>query len=142
MSKTVWVIEAGSYSDYRVVGVFTSEKNAQLVADYCNRPGSYGDKATVAEWSLDPIVAELNAGRRQYNVCMLRDGTVERCNENEGGSYDLEGSVSIWQRTKAPAYAGKGVPDAMTATVWAKDSKHAVKIVNEHRAQWIAAGKF
>jgi hypothetical protein len=33
MGKTVWVIEQGSYSDYRVVGVFTSRENAKRVAD-------------------------------------------------------------------------------------------------------------
>lgn len=56
--KTVWVIEQGSYSDYRVVGVFSSEANAKFIADAINVAESY-DKATIAEWSLDPAVDEL-----------------------------------------------------------------------------------
>jgi hypothetical protein len=42
----------------------------------------------------------------------------------------------------APAYRGKGFPDVLNATVWAKDAKHAAKIVNEYRTQMIANGEW
>jgi hypothetical protein len=37
---------------------------------------------------------------------------------------------------------GKGIPDALQADVWAKNEQHAVKIVNEKRAQMIANGEW
>jgi len=37
MKQACWVVEQGEYSDYRVVGVFTSKANAQVVADAINR---------------------------------------------------------------------------------------------------------
>lgn len=123
MSKrgSVWVVEQGTYSDYRVVGVFTSRAAAQLVADEINRGdnGSFNE-ASVDKWALDPAVAELRKGYRQFIVQMLVvDG--------------INGDVHVWERTKAPAYKGTNTPDVLRAEVWAKDEKHAVKIANEHR---------
>lgn len=133
---TVWVVEEGEYSDYRVVGVFTSEANADLIA---SRVGG-----TVAEWPLDPAVAELNQGLRVYAVQMQKDGTVDRCERQDLSAYGIEtaGSVTMWRRSQAPAYAGKGIADVMNANVWAADKTHAIKIVNEHRAEFIASGKW
>lgn len=135
MAKTVWVVEEGEYSDYRVVGVFTSQANADLIA---SRVGG-----SVAEWPLDSAVAELNQGLKIFSVQMQKDGTVDRCNKQEFSACAVgsAGSVNMWRRSQARAY-GKDVADVMTASVWAKDEKHAIKIVNEHRAEFIASGKW
>jgi hypothetical protein len=142
--KRVWVVEQGEYSDYRVVGVFSSQANAQQIADAINASRGSSYSATVDEWPLDPAVEELSQGRHQYNVTMRKDGTVERCVRSEEVSgYDIAGSISMWRRTQASAYRNyKDVQDAMTATVWATDDTHAIKIVNEHRAQYIASGEW
>jgi hypothetical protein len=142
MKKSVWVIEQGSYSDYRVVGVFTSKAKAEQIAEALRKSESCYDAPEVAEWPLDPAVAELNAGLTMWNVLMLKDGTVERAQATEFSAYSMGGEVNLWERTKAPAYARKGIPDALHAIVWAKDKKHAIKSVNEMRAQWIATGKW
>lgn len=145
-TPTVWVVEQGEYSDYRVVGVFSSEANAQIVADAINGPDAdkgWSSKATIAEWPLNPAVSELLQGYSQYLVLMHKDGTVERCTHNDTTGYSIRvQSVDIWRRTKAPAFIGKGIPDVLTATVWAKDETHAIKIANEHRTQLIATGKW
>lgn len=140
MSNTVWVVEQGEYSDYRVIGVFSSQANAQLVVDALNSVG--GSDATVDEWPLDPAVAALNQGLRPFFVIMVRDGTVERCQPDDISGYDLAGSVQLWRRTQAPAYRGKGIPDALTAHVWASDETHAIKVTNEHRTRMIATGEW
>lgn len=137
--KTIWVIEAGYYSDYRVVGVFSSKKNAELVLK--NLKGDY-EEPSISEWSLDPAVSELNAGYRLWSGTMLRDGTVERCEEQELSSYDVSASLELWRRSSAPFCKGKSVQDCLHGTVFAKDQKHAIKIFNEHRTQLIAAGKW
>jgi hypothetical protein len=66
----IWVVEEGEYSDYRVVGVFSTKENAELVADKFG-----GD---VAEWPIDPWVDHINHGREPYIVWMERDGTTTR----------------------------------------------------------------
>jgi hypothetical protein len=139
--KTIWVIERGSYSDYRVVGVYSTKKRAELVLKELHKGEWYTD-ATIAEWPLDPGFEELNAGLTQWRVLMLKDGTVERADHYEMASYDIEGKCHVWERSKAPAYKGQGIQDALDATVWAKDKKHAVKVTNERRTQMIATGKW
>lgn len=141
MSQSIFVIEQGEYSDYRVVGVFSSKKGAELVCRAINAGQNYRE-ATVAEWPLDPGVADLSAGRVPFKVWMLRDGTTERVEQSGVSSHDLAGSVELWRRSSAPAYRRKGVQDCLNCTVWATDEQHAVKIVNEKRVQMIANGEW
>ena len=137
--KSVWFVEQGSYSDYRVVGVFSTREKADFVAKTINDREHYGD-ASVDERPLDPFVKELNAGLRMYTVIMSEDGTVERCEYDE--ERIEESSVRLWDRKSAPFYKGKrGVVNAVTASVWARDDVHAIKIVNERRTQMIANGE-
>jgi hypothetical protein len=136
--KSIWLIEQGEYSDYSVRGVFSTKENAERIAALF--AGGY-DTPSVNEWTLDPGVEETLKGWKQYNLTILRDGTVERC--EPGRSYlNLADHEWLWERTKAPAYQGKGIPDALQLTVWAADEVHAVKVANERRVQWIATGKF
>jgi hypothetical protein len=137
----VWVIECGSYSDYRVVGAYTTKAGADTVAAAINA-GDCFTKATVAKWELNPALDEINAGRKTHIVHMRYDGTVERAEQWEMSAYDVGGSVDVWRRSTAPAYRGQGVEDCIMATVWATDVQHAIKITNEHRARLIASGKF
>lgn len=147
MSKqTVWVVEQGKYSDYHVVGVFSSKEYAQQIADLLNRQrdADRSYSATIAEWPLDPAVHELQQGMSRYLVHMLEDGTVERCEPwdvTESG-YGLAGDVEIWRRHNAPAYRGKNVGDVLQVEVWATDETHAIKITNEHRTRLIATGEW
>lgn len=136
----MWVIEKGSYSDYRVVGIYTTKAKAERVAEAINVSGQNYDHATVAEWPLDPGFDAINQGRKPFSITMLRDGEVEAVNKCEVTSYNIGDEYSIWKRTEAPAYKGKGVPDALNATVWARNEKHAIKIAGERRAQMIATG--
>lgn len=138
----VWAIEQGCYSDYHVVGVFTSRKNAKAVVDALKAAECYGDEPTIARWPLDPAVKDLRAGMSPWRVLMLRDGTVESAKQRDVSSFNIAGSVAIWRRSTAPAYKGTGIPDCLDATVWAKDRNHAIKIANEHRTHMIADGQW
>jgi len=142
MSSTVWVVERGEYSDYQVIGVFSSKENAQQIADAINASCVF-DKATVAEWPLDPGVHKLRKGFIQFLVNMRADGTVERCDPRDISGYELAGSVRMWRRSQVPAYKGNpDKPDVVQAFVWARDAQHAVKITNEHRTRMIATGEW
>lgn len=138
--KTICVVEKGSYSDYGVVGVFSSKENAELIANAINGDGDAYEKATVAEWPLDPAVDELRQGLGIYFVQMQADGSVEWCVRKEVSEYDIRGEVRMWRRSGAPAYRGQGLEDVLWVTAFAKDDKHAVKIANEHRTRMLADG--
>ena len=140
MSK-VYIIEQGNYSDYKVVGIFSTMEKAQQIVAIINKGDEDGyvrDEATIAERELDPFINELNEGLKLFGVVMDYDGTTERCVES-GLDYITE--LRIWGRTSAPAYRHSKINDAVMGDVWARDVAHAVKIVNEFRAQMIASGK-
>jgi hypothetical protein len=126
----VWVVEQGEYSDYHVVGVFSSQQNAEMAAAFVTARNEYRP-ATVAEWPIDPSIADVNAGRSQFEVSMGRDGTVSECEP----VIDLY--KAVWQNTVELW----GMGSYLHAVVWATDADHAVKIVNERRGQMIARGE-
>jgi hypothetical protein len=64
---SVFVIEQGSYSDYHVVGVFSTRENAETVlAALKAATESYYDTPGIAEWPLDPAIDALRAGLKRY----------------------------------------------------------------------------
>ena len=134
--KVVWAVEDGSYSDYHVVGVFSTKANAEMISDLVKADGG------VVEWEIDPAVADIRRGHILWSVLMLRDGTTEKVERKDPGTFDLQREYSVWRRSKAPAYAGSGVPDVLQAQVWARTERQAVKAVNEIRIQMIAEGEW
>ena len=140
--KSIWVIEKGSYSDYRVVGVYSTKEGAELVCAKINGEESY-EPAVVSAWPLDPGMEAINQGLEPFIVHMLRDGTTEKVWMDENDfEYTLNDQPTIWRRSEAPAYKGKNIPDCLTARVFAKDSQHAIKIVSEYRTRMIASGEW
>lgn len=138
--KKIYAVNAGSYSDYRVVALFSTLILARefmaAVPD-----SEYND---IEEYELNPKTADLiKRGYSVWCVHMLRDGTTERVFKLSTGTYDVSNvGYSIWKRTEAPAFKGMGIPDCLLSTVWAKTDKQAVKIANEHRVQMIANGEW
>ena len=135
--ETIWIVDKGEYSDYRVIGVFSTKENAVLVAD------RFG--ADVAEWPINPWVDHINQGREPYIVWMERDGTTTRVERwpMRYTNRDEEGLML----EKAPRWGGSawGRPAkgyCLRGIVYAKDEAHAVKIANETRSRYIAEGKW
>ena len=139
--KKVFAVNSGSYSDYGINAIFSSRKLAEeYMAAVKNN-----DYNEIAVYELDPPTVNLiRSGYSVWCVLMLNDGTTERINREENDYYAIDDVPKhwIWKRTEAPAYKGKGIPDALQSTVWAKTEKAAVKIVNEKRAQMIANGEW
>lgn len=142
MSK-VWIIEQGSYSDYRVVGIYTTAENAQRICDRINQNEDY-EKAEVSERELDPGIDALNQGLNKFFIVMAADGVLERCEESRSwDGYDIADGSTLrpWRRTTAPAWQGmEGIIDAVQGSIFARDVEHATKIVNEHRLVLLAEG--
>ena len=138
--KKIYAVNSGSYSDYRVVALFSTSKGA---ADFMASVTD-GDYNTVEEYDLDPDTTDLvKRGYSIWRVYMLKDGTTERIDRSGVNIYDVNNiGAYIWKRTEAPAYIGKVVQDCLLSTVWAKTEKQAVKIVNEQRTQMISNGQW
>jgi hypothetical protein len=133
----VFAVNSGSYSDYGIVAMFSTRQLAQEFMDAVPDYG-YND---IEEYDLDPPATEkIRKGYKLWCIRMLKDGSVEMVDKSEINTYNVKdaGEFTIWERTKAPAYRGNGIPNAMTGTVWARTEKQAVKIANEKRVQMIA----
>jgi hypothetical protein len=136
--QTVFMVTSGSYSDYRVDGVFSTREKAQEFIDLLPE----GDCNGIDELPLDPLLEEARQGLNPWHVIMLRDGTTESVDERDRSRYlgrEAWSKPNIWRRSER-AHIGK--PDALNQIVWAKDAQHAVKIVNEMRARMIAEGEW
>jgi len=80
---------------------------------------------------------------KKYSVFMLRNGDTESIQELEINEYNLETKFYVWERTKADFFTNdKNIKDVLNAQVWAKNEKHAIKIVNEHRGMLIATNQW
>jgi hypothetical protein len=131
-SNKVWVLEELSGEYPSITGIYSTEKNADFVK---SRVG--GD---IRECILDLCVKELRDGYLRWVFIMLRDGEVESCDTNPICYSDIgeNNRFFIWERTTCEAFRGKGIPDALHCTIWAKSKKHAVKICNDYRIKLIA----
>lgn len=138
----VYAVNSGCYSDYKIVAIFSSKKLAQeFMGAVKSQYSGYND---IEEYELNPKTADLiNRGYSVWNVHMLKDGSTERVERKETDTYDVSNiGATIWHRSTAPAYVGMNKQDILTAHVWAKTKKQAVKITNEHRARMIASNEW
>lgn len=128
----VWLVTTGSYSDFHVVGVFSSKKKARALLDTL-KGGS------IREYTLDPFIAELNEGLNIYHVEMKPDGEVITVREEAAGSWSYDLALLGTDEPLRKWYSDTKRKDiVLDKTVFARDAMHAVKIVNEMRVQWLA----
>ena len=124
--RYVWVIEDGEYSGYRVVGVYSSRENAKkALATF--------DSGSIARWPLNPNIDEINQGMSRWRVFMRGDGTVEAVDISKSSHESIDYVAKTGHSSRPFPF--------ISSTVWATDETHAVKIVNEKRAQAIAEGR-
>jgi hypothetical protein len=132
--KTIYAVNAGSYSDYRIVALFTT---VELAEEFMAAVPD-GDYNNIDEFDLNPKTSDLiRRGYSIWRVLMLRDGTTEQVSRKDVGLDEVIGiGHSMWRRSRI------NIPDCLVSTVWAKSAEGAVKIANEHRAQMIASGEW
>lgn len=129
MSK-IYIVTRGSYSDYSIAAVFSTEVKAWDFVRYWQENGNSYDwhDAEVEIRELDPLRRDLKDNLAPYFVRMDRDGNTSQlfeCREtmSEGNTgFDVEGNLYTHPR--------------------ARDKEHAVKITNERRARILAENKW
>lgn len=126
----VYIVTRGSYSDYSIAAVFSTEKKAWDFVRYWMENGNPWDwrDAEVETREIDPHGRDLKDNLAPYFVRMDRDGNTSQlfeCREtaSEGNTgFDRQGNLYMHPR--------------------ARDKKHAVKIVNERRGRILAENKW
>lgn len=135
MSKKLFIVTTGSYSDYRLFGVYDTVEKAEAV-----KKALGFDANDVYPATLNDGYAELQKEYRTYRVEMGHDGTTLDIGEGtfeEGVTWKLLRLIKRYDReaqhTNEVYLQWRG---------FAKDKKHAVKIVNEIRARLIAQNEW
>lgn len=136
MSEKVYVVTAGSYSDYHIVGVFDTIQAAEAIT-------TDDDDRVIEEYELNPIGLTRPDGMFCYRMFMSWDGVAhnvnrEACREaddNFDGTYIHECGMLVLEAGRRDYHQVQGI----STTVLARSKEHAVKIANERRTMLLAA---
>ena len=121
--KILYLVTDGTYSDYRVCGVYDTRQRAS----YAKR--LFSSDNDIEEYALNDLPKHPR-GTMKYSVIMDRDG-----NSKEAGRVGASNGIEFdWKPC--------GWDDLVEFEMWAKDEEHAVKIANERRIQLIASGEW
>jgi|WetSurMetagenome_2_1015567.scaffolds.fasta_scaffold15373_8 hypothetical protein len=131
----VWLVTEGAYSDYRVIGIYSSEAKAE------EAKAIFVTRNDLEEYELDSL-PEGRQGFYGYMVSMRRNGDSYSQLWDSPAGFAPGWSEAIghpgWSEAIGPR--GRNTDILREFHVWAKDGKHAVKIANEYRTQMIAEG--
>mgnify|MGYP001567602519 FL=1 len=119
--KTLYVLFNGDYSDTHAVGVYSSRKKAERVAQI------YANSAHIEEFSLNAMHADITAGKRCYFVRLSR----ETGDTQEAGIHESTYGATC-------TGVGEDIRQDLYTYVWAVDRETAVKIAGERRRSYLA----
>lgn len=122
--KTAYVVTQGEYSEYRILGVYTTEELASRVAGL--REGR------VEAFELDQTI-DAPAGMYYYYVRMGFDGENARASISD----PISEFSGVGQNTE-PRYTMFG---GISRHCWASSAEHAIKMLNDKRIQMMASGE-
>ena len=124
--KEIYLVTSGSYSDYGVVAVFDSMELAKKYVNSCKK--DYYLPTNIEVFELNPDKESLRNGYKAYQVRMTKEGDTVTVTQQEG-------------TPSTHSYFDKH-DNTLVSHVFARDSIHAVKIVNEKRLGVLAENKW
>ena len=140
MTKKVYVVTTGEYSDYSICTIFSTMEKAEQYTKYFNKDADYTGY-DIEEYELDPVSDTVyRENKRLYAVQMWKDGEIRQAYitnpsyHNPGFEFEPYGNIGI-----------KARPDdsiILCSYCWAKSEEHAIKITNEKRGQLIALNQW
>lgn len=167
MTKTIYIVTSGEYSDYGIDGVFDSKELAEDWISMFKQGGMYGDMK-IEEHEINPNEDQIKKGRKAYRVMIGEDGEVSRVWQedrpsdfNEGDHLvfytppkskepsecyeaviSLEGEILVKFVSKEEGEPEKPRESYLNVYCFADDEQHARKIASERRASMIALGEW
>lgn len=119
--EKIFIVTSGEYSDYKIMGVFDSKEKAELYIESFH--------GRIEEYNLNPYNEQLKNGFKSFQVHMNIKGSTEKYGVNCGnGNHDDNWFADNYENNEIH----------LVANMWANDEKHAIKIANERRVQYIA----
>ena len=125
----VYLVSEGSYSNYHIIGVFSTRELADKLA-------AHDKDREVEEWELDADAERVRVGLALYSAHMNEDG-----NDSNASAGEWEDDEKYYITAVRKDANGEPEP-TLYCTVYATDKQHAIKIANEKRIELIATGKF
>lgn len=116
----IWLVSDGDYSDYHIIGAFSTEERANEVAKKLS--------AGVEEYELDEVGKD---NRYSYWVRFYNDGKCEQTAHIEQSPY----STAL---NRVGKMEGKYTRSHYWVRVMAEDESHAIKIASDLIAQYKA----
>ena len=124
----VYAVTLGEYSDAWVSAVFST---MDLADSYARINEGHVDVFEIDDGVNEQVISRVRPGLFYFQVSMGVDGQGARATmiwkEEEGADRSVYGSVQH---------------NRLMSTCLARDEQHAIKIVNDRRSGWLAAGGF
>ena len=123
-----YTIEKGEYSDYRIVGIYTTKEKAEIALKFFNG-NEYSEYSSpkIIERELDPDLIDINAGLIPFEVLFYHNPKNEA---KSVISQEVDDYPSLLQEQHND-YQDNYI-------VWAKDKDHAFKIAVDKNTQYHA----
>ena len=121
---TIYLLSEGTYSDYRVLGVYTTREKAEAAAVAFGT--TKNDDMAIEEYSLD-AAPQMPEGLLPWKAIMYHDG---RASVWRVSAQDFKEEIGL--------YTGGFDDDHVWVTLWARDADHAIKVASEKRRVLLA----
>lgn len=118
----VYVITAGSYSDYHICAVTLDPQKANMLEKFYDKVE--WDDAGIEEYDIDSYYDRIASGYTMYLVQFDRAGEAHWIRDNRNPEDE-----NIYETCNGYY---------VNVTVWAKDKESAIKIAAEKRAKYLA----
>lgn len=123
--NSVWMLEAGQYSDYHVVGLFSTEEKAKFYMEHYIDYSTY-DSQSVCEVKLDPELNDAGEGHIWWSVSInISTGNISFVREE-----------TRYTPLEVPSYIHPFQTELMYL-VSARDKQHACKVAAEKRTAYL-----
>ena len=121
--NTIYIVTSGEYSDYRIVGVFSTKEIAQLAIG-----AGHGDE--IEEYEIDKYADYARRGIGAYRVHI----GIDNADIHTIRAIDMADTTDE-EKEPSPSFDGQ----SLIVLAYATDERHAAKIAMEKRAMWIAS---
>ena len=127
---SVYLVTAGEYSDYHIIGAFSTE---ELAEKWIER---YDESAGIEEYEVDELQPTLRPEYAPYHVDILMEtADVVKVEKKEDSYAGTDVETSSWLIGKHNQFK------RLTVECWAKSEEHAAKIAMEQRSIRLANEK-